>query len=141
MLRPVRRALIAVGLPACAALLTGAITFVVYSYAEGEPPDGADLSGALVFGVLSLVLVLLALRGSKTRAAPILLFVGALAGATVSVLMCRERFESIADSRAGYCREYLANRANDQAIVVCLTEVKSCDARFAARRRAPPTIR
>src|SRR5687768_14697351 len=104
MLRPVRRALIAgIGLPACAALVAGAITFVIYSYAQGEPPDGADLAGALVFGGLSLVLVLLALRGAKTRAAPILLLVGALAGAAVSVLACRERIESIEDTRRSYC--------------------------------------
>src|SRR5688572_19717798 len=70
-----------VGIPVCAALFSGAVTFLLFSYSQGEPPGGGDLFGALAFGGLSLVVVILALRASRrtgsiapalARAAPIL---------------------------------------------------------------------
>jgi hypothetical protein len=129
----VLRALILAGLgiPACAALFTGAVTFLVASYARGESPSPGDLAGALVLGGLALAVVIFALhtaRGSKlARFAPILSLIGAVAGAWPTVMVTRASLGSKIELRAGYCREYLKARANERAIALCAEEAKACE--------------
>ncbi len=124
------------GIPVCAALFTGAVTFVLFSYGAGEPPDAADLAGALMFGGLSLVVVLLALRASRredsvapmlSRAAPVLLLLGAIGGAWATVAISRDHLESLAASREDECHEYLEDRATEAAMTTCLREVRTCE--------------
>jgi hypothetical protein len=134
----VLRALILAGLgiPVCAALFSGAITFLLFSYSQGEPPGGGDLLGAIAFGGLSLVVVILALRASRktasiaptlARATPILVLVGAVAGAFITVTIYREAFEAKVATRERYCREHLKTRASEQTVALCLPEAKLCD--------------
>jgi hypothetical protein len=134
----VLRALIlaSIGIPVCAALFSGAITFLLFSYSQGEPPGEGDLVGALAFGGLSLAVVILALRASRktrsvaptlARATPILILVGAIAGAWITVTIYRDAFASKQATRERYCREYLKGRASEPTIAICLPEAKLCD--------------